>query len=157
MHRSKFPYTARSSAKVIRHAVSIDERRAKFRSDLITNTKKQTEDVLLLRGRTNASKPGKEVNGLQMNGNTKPTQEGPDRFRRRRPSRDLMSRSRTPSRDIRDHRADGQSIRSCASSYLPPNIPSEEEDEADEATPQDVEELWFPGGHGDLGGGWELE
>jgi uncharacterized protein (DUF2235 family) len=31
MERSKFPYTARTSAKVIRHAVSIDERRAKFR------------------------------------------------------------------------------------------------------------------------------
>ncbi|KAL9634650.1 MAG: hypothetical protein Q9164_003969, partial [Protoblastenia rupestris] len=28
MQRSKFPYTARSSSKVIRHAVSIDERRA---------------------------------------------------------------------------------------------------------------------------------
>ena len=35
MERSKFPYTARSSAKVIRHAVSIDERRAKFRQDLV--------------------------------------------------------------------------------------------------------------------------
>ncbi|KAL8692292.1 MAG: hypothetical protein Q9218_002661 [Villophora microphyllina] len=43
MQRSKFPYTllfqARSSAKVIRHAVSIDERRAKFRSDLISDAK----------------------------------------------------------------------------------------------------------------------
>lgn len=35
MERSKFPYTAKSSAKVIRYAVSIDERRAKFRQDLI--------------------------------------------------------------------------------------------------------------------------
>ncbi|KAJ2894180.1 hypothetical protein MKZ38_007882 [Zalerion maritima] len=35
MERSKFPYTARSSAKVIRHVVSIDERRAKFRQDLL--------------------------------------------------------------------------------------------------------------------------
>ena len=35
MQRSKFPYTARSSARVIRHAVSIDERRAKFRQDLM--------------------------------------------------------------------------------------------------------------------------
>lgn len=39
MQRSKFPYTARSSAKVIRHAVSIDERRAKFRQDLISEAK----------------------------------------------------------------------------------------------------------------------
>lgn len=36
MSRTKFPYTARSSARVIRHAVSIDERRAKFRQDLIS-------------------------------------------------------------------------------------------------------------------------
>ena len=39
MQRSKFPYTAHSSAKVIRHAVSIDERRAKFRQDLISASK----------------------------------------------------------------------------------------------------------------------
>ena len=31
MERSKFPYTARSSALTIRHAVGIDERRAKVR------------------------------------------------------------------------------------------------------------------------------
>ena len=37
MKRSKYPYTARSSAKVIRHAVAINERRAKFRQDLITS------------------------------------------------------------------------------------------------------------------------
>lgn len=39
MQRSKFPYTARSTAKVIRHAVAIDERRAKFRQDLISENK----------------------------------------------------------------------------------------------------------------------
>ena len=37
MQRSKYPYTARSSAKVIRHAVATNERRAKFRQDLITS------------------------------------------------------------------------------------------------------------------------
>jgi hypothetical protein len=37
MQRSKYPYTAHSSAKVIRHAVAINERRAKFRQDLITS------------------------------------------------------------------------------------------------------------------------
>ena len=39
MQRSKFPYTAHTSAKVIRHAVSINERRAKFRQDLISVSK----------------------------------------------------------------------------------------------------------------------
>ncbi|GAB1214821.1 hypothetical protein ATERTT37_003991 [Aspergillus terreus] len=32
-----FPYTAKTSAKVIRHAVAIDEHRAKFRQDLISD------------------------------------------------------------------------------------------------------------------------
>lgn len=40
LQRSKFPYTARSTAKDIRHAVAIDERRAKFRSDLISEQKR---------------------------------------------------------------------------------------------------------------------
>jgi uncharacterized protein (DUF2235 family) len=39
MERSKFPYTAQTTARVIRHAVSIDERRAKFRQDLISEIK----------------------------------------------------------------------------------------------------------------------
>jgi uncharacterized protein (DUF2235 family) len=43
MKRSKFPYTARSTAKVIRHAVAIDERRAKFRQDLISELKPTRE------------------------------------------------------------------------------------------------------------------
>jgi uncharacterized protein (DUF2235 family) len=43
MQRSKFPYTARSTAHVIRHAVAIDERRAKFRQDLISELKQSAE------------------------------------------------------------------------------------------------------------------
>lgn len=39
MERNKFPYTAHSTARVIRHAVSIDERRAKFRQDLISEAR----------------------------------------------------------------------------------------------------------------------
>src|ERR1700761_9076250 len=39
MSRTRFPYTARTTAKVIRHAVSIGERRAKFRQDLIAEKK----------------------------------------------------------------------------------------------------------------------
>ena len=54
MQRSKYPYTARSSAKVIRHAVSINERRAKFRQDLITSGQLE--------------KPGDRVTGLHRYG-----------------------------------------------------------------------------------------
>ena len=180
MQRSKFPYTARSSAKIVRHAVSIDERRAKFRSDLITNTKKKT----VANGQL---KHNAEINGTHkggMNGAVGSPMTAPDRFRRRShvnlgsrsfglqsqtgmveknnldTSGKLMAGSRSPSRDVSDRHADGESVRSRASSYLPAQIPKDEEDEeneADEATPQDIEELWFPGGHGDLGGGWILE
>ena len=44
MQRSKYPYTARSSAKVIRHAVAINERRAKFRQDLISSGQLEKQD-----------------------------------------------------------------------------------------------------------------
>ena len=46
MTRTKFPYTAKTSAQIIRHAVSIDERRAKFRQDLISE-QKDAPDTLL--------------------------------------------------------------------------------------------------------------
>ena len=36
MSRSQFPYSARSKARVVRHAVAINERRAKFRQDLVS-------------------------------------------------------------------------------------------------------------------------
>ena len=185
MQRSKFPYTARSSAKVIRHAVSIDERRAKFRSDLITSTKKKPiADSISERGRDNRSKPIIEVNGKQSdvtNGAVKPTKAAPDRFRRRShvdltsrsPSPylqsgaveksyldttgNLMANSRSPNHEAPEQHPDRESIRSGASSYLPAQIRTEDDAEEDEATPQDIEELWFPGGHGDLGGGWILD
>ncbi|KAI4283755.1 MAG: hypothetical protein L6R35_005063, partial [Caloplaca aegaea] len=35
--------------------------------------------------------------------------------------------------------------------------PREDEDELDETADQDIEELWFPGCHADLGGGWPLD
>ena len=175
MQRSKFPYTAQSSAKVIRHAVSIDERRAKFRSDLITNTNKKaiSDENSTYRTERNGNKKN------AVNGTFDASNATPDRFRRRShvnlksrslsaqvgmeekdntdPSGRLMARSRSASRDVSVRRRDGGSIHSCASSYLPAQIPTEEDDAEDESTPQDVEELWFPGGHGDLGGGWVLD
>ena len=45
MQRAKFPYAAKSSARVIRHAVAIDERRAKFRQDLVSQNVKKTKEL----------------------------------------------------------------------------------------------------------------
>ena len=174
MQRSKFPYTARSSAKVIRHAVSIDERRAKFRSDLITNSKKKSSTPKI---------EEKASNG--MNGALRPSEAAPDRFIRRRshidlgrktsgsqlqagmveknsldPSGKLMEYAGSPRRNASNVRVDGESVRSGGSSYMPAQVRDDDDDDddaKDESTPQDIEELWFPGGHGDLGGGWVLD
>jgi len=159
MQRSKFPYTARSSAKVIRHAVSIDERRAKFRSDLISESKSShpRED------QQHDAARGRMPNGVQDK--AKPNEI--DRFRRSRVRRRDFSRSISPSylnqtrldprrstQALGSSDVDASSLKSAGSSMLPPQIPTDEEDAEDEAAKQDIEELWFPGCHADLGGGY---
>ena len=196
MQRSKFPYTARSSAKVIRHAVSIDERRAKFRSDLISGAKSP--------GRHHRRIPGLDHVQNHIQDHTQhmdfghhnaqePLIEDPpkpqyDRFRRRsgqsRPAGEagrafnprlsvqqeadesgeglrVQGRGRMRSTSAADTRNamsenDESSIHSVTSqgSLIPPRQPDDEED--DETAEQSIEEIWFPGGHADLGGGWPL-
>jgi len=64
----------------------------------------------------------------------------PDRFRPR-------SRSRSRRKD-----KGGNSIAGSAQSSV--NEIGEDSDEEDENALQDIEEVWFPGGHADIGGGW---
>lgn len=167
MERSKFPYTAHSSAKVIRHAVSIDERRAKFRQDLMYQTRmsKKHHDVKKkvkhtvrekYRHRPKLSLVGKEgmavekeVRGrrpsyfdqLEVPGQGELGQPAPYRGH---------SRSKTRSKHGADD--DGASTLSWTGpcDY---GVDLESEDEAG----QDVDEVWFAGGHGDVGGGWQVE
>ena len=174
MQRSKFPYTARSSAKVIRHAVSIDERRAKFRQDLLsevkTSRKRETHHQHHFR---HARKPhagdthrSASAATTAMNG-TKAKSPNADRFRR--PSRvrlhsDSQGRSISPQISPavpRERQAmldvENLSLHSSTSSYLPEELKDPEaEDDEDESAGQDIEELWFPGCHADLGGGWPI-
>ena len=171
MQRSKFPYTAKSSAKVIRHAVSIDERRAKFRQDLISESKpSQPKEAHRRHNFRHAHKPyptdthrTATTNGLEVN----PPQI--DRFRKRSKARQAgvsgrIERSASPQFQVYgEHKRqsnadpDASSIRSTTSSYLPNQLQDpEEENENDEAAKQDIEEVWFPGCHADLGGGWPL-
>lgn len=165
MRRDKFPYTARSSARVIRHAVSIDERRAKFRQDLISETK--------------TSRPHEKRQG-DING-SKPSHLNADRFRRRSQFRSTvgLNTATSPppnavgegyldprkslhgvlsSANSRNAASDGISIQTSSSvdSYQPGQHPDDDADDRDEAAEQDVEEVWFPGCHADLGGGWPL-
>jgi len=181
MKRSKFPYTARSSARVIRHAVSIDERRAKFRSDLLSESKTSKPHEASLQHRR-GRETGRDDNWMVRG--EKPKAENQDRFRRKSriripmseensaprqstfggdhldPRRSTQGRVRTPSPAIsRDATGDAASIRSGTSmaSYQPADHLDDDDDDKDEAAAQDIEELWFPGCHADLGGGWPLD
>ena len=182
MQRSKFPYTARSSARVIRHAVSIDERRAKFRQDLISEGKRSKPDGTYQR-EAHEETPG-TPRGRMANGSTQISMNA-NRFRRRSQYRSTSQLNRAvsprlsavddsylgPGKGSHGHRAspsannshdrapDGASIKTSTSvdSYQPGQHPDDEdEDDIDEAAEQDIEELWFPGCHADLGGGWPL-
>ncbi|RPA99044.1 hypothetical protein L873DRAFT_1633306, partial [Choiromyces venosus 120613-1] len=152
-----FPYTARSTALVIRHAVGIDERRAKFRQDLVEKvnvqemarrrsfkTEKLPKSALGQQRPANSkSKSDKEKrNGHSpyKNGNSTST-TGPT-LRRFSGSRETLSATSNGS--------DGGSLMSL-------NIHVEtDSDDEDEKAGQDIEEVWFPGAHGDIGGGWDL-
>ncbi|KEF61074.1 uncharacterized protein A1O9_02639 [Exophiala aquamarina CBS 119918] len=116
MQRSKFPYTARPSAKVIRHAVSIDERRAKFRQDLLAGSRHKKEGQVDGKangcgGHRQSIEPGSLTSSTYDVSTDKPGSQKPMRHRRRRYSG------------------------------------------TDQA--QDVSEVWFAGGHADIGGGWK--
>ena len=206
MQRSKFPYTARSSAKVIRHAVSIDERRAKFRSDLISENKttssqhrhhrlhRRHHHEKRLNADLKVTEPQpRETNkaSLSVPNGTRPTERDnsqPDRFRRRSsqarspsntrlsqvPSMEMLreeqendlnpglkpqgmprGRSFSPASGVANSDGDGSSIRTAAS-QLSLEAAAQANEEDDEIAPQDIQEVWFPGCHADLGGGWSL-
>lgn len=161
MQRSKFPYTAKSSAKVIRHAVSIDERRAKFRQDLISQKRpeppKKHHKHHLHVPHHHHHDAEKQSAGVAAGG-----QEAP--------SGQLAAHSSANNTHDRsdDHldlpgqhmgtsgAASSTSLRSVNSQTAMKEkvaFAGEDGDVGD----QNVEEVWFPGCHADIGGGWPLE
>ena len=172
MQRSKFPYTAKSSAIKIRHAVAIDERRAKFRQDLLSETKRKDsgrQDRDIHRGRPFERKIKAKLN-VPNEGLTPHREEEsqlPIRYRRashvRRNGQSSAQHSRlgsiSPGRSpatTADHENfSAQEVRSVQSQSslqsLPPPPPlrinSWDEEEEDEKISQDIQEMWFPGGH----------
>lgn len=198
MQRSKFPYTARSSARVIRHAVGIDEHRAKFRQDLISGAKpppkksksrhawEHLQHHLRLGDDQSENVPPNEVPSIVVdqptaNGGSRgpnltvPDQRGQrDSTSMRRPSHSSQAPSNYIENAERRYRAPGArrprgpnvtvpiptasvedltSIKS-GQSGLSLQIPNGDEDDDDED--QDIQEVWFPGCHADIGGGWKL-
>ncbi|ROT38440.1 hypothetical protein SODALDRAFT_333015 [Sodiomyces alkalinus F11] len=171
MQRSKFPFTARSSAKVVRHAVSIDERRAKFRQDLMYQQPgRNRRRHHAMQGLIDLSPLNEAIQGLheryrphwRMGGPTaeasaradgrgrdtvRPEQDGEDRPAPYR--RHSRSRSRATSRRAGNEPVDHVSMHS----RMPLSELGYDSDEED----QDIDEVWFAGGHGDIGGGWDVE
>lgn len=171
MERNKFPYTAKTSAKVIRHAVSIDERRAKFRQDLIYQSEEAKKSGKSRKGHHLATAKMHELHEKYRKRHSAmeaPSGSNPE-HRGRRPTLaipDEQTPYRVRSRSSRTHRTrrtedsgrdgathDGISEMSVAPHPHPDEEydPTESEDEDD----QDIDEVWFAGGHGDIGGGWQ--
>jgi uncharacterized protein (DUF2235 family) len=152
MSRTTFPYTARSTARVIRHAVSINERRAKFRQDLIgekpkgQKTKKPhhpyrardksvSVDASKLATLPKAGSERGEERGRQF------TLQVPLNERYRDRSETSGIRSRSPNFSTRSGET-GHGIPSTRASSRPP-LPTDEEEEHE----QDIQEVWFSGCH----------
>ncbi|KAE8159636.1 hypothetical protein BDV40DRAFT_314504 [Aspergillus tamarii] len=189
MQRSKFPYTARSSAKVIRHAVGIDERRAKFRQDLISEIKPCCEEkkstywkhhwprfhhtprksppktspglpkIVVSRG-TNENNPSQQRPGetesvhhsVQSSNQSIYSTSHRYRARRRRSQRQLSLAVPMAAASTEDV-ASIKSEKSGLSLQVPHERIGGEDYEED--ADQDIQEVWFPGGHADIGGGWQ--
>lgn len=178
MKRSKFPYTARSSAKVIRHAVSIDERRAKFRQDLIY----QSRDKAKRKSHDHHHDPvGHLMHDFHEKYRHRHTlAPGLDASHRRGNAGHPEDRGRRPSQikrlgaavtgdpadpaPFRQHSRSKSrhTHRTCNTaseiSYTAPYDSGDEDDwESEDEAEQSIDELWFAGGHGDIGGGWAVE
>ncbi|KAI9651727.1 MAG: hypothetical protein M1831_000510 [Alyxoria varia] len=191
MQRAKFPYAAKSSARVIRHAVAIDERRAKFRQDLVSQNVKKTKELQHKQQHRKHDDKEEErhkehpsTNGQHKNSAAKKEGAEQEKEKERRPGQ-LGAQRRTftinnhefarfkpkhrqlsvypDSRGASRSRAASPSARSGISANSmtvsrepPPSNTVADEDDDDETFEQDIEEVWFPGCHADIGGGWPL-
>ncbi|KAL2266769.1 hypothetical protein VTJ83DRAFT_6121 [Remersonia thermophila] len=183
MERSKFPYTARTTAKIIRHAVSIDERRAKFRQDLIyqRGCRKEKGDKTSKKGAGAApildmpKKHDQENDGLGAGPENEGVGHAPYRPRPDNlavpTSGEAPYRSRPASlRSVHSGRTTGSSaahpsqgaedapLGTCALPHAHNDnasiAPTTHSDDEDD---QDIDEVWFAGSHADVGGGWEVD
>lgn len=134
VNRNKFlfPFTAKTSAQVIRHAVAIDEHRAKFRQDLISDTNPNTRSTRRKR------------------------QDHPERLQGRctgeafyRPA--PLVHPQTVNVDHPRMDVDHPNLASA-----PSEVKDDVRDENQNMS-QDIEEVWFAGCHSDIGGGLELD
>ncbi|KAK4101148.1 hypothetical protein N658DRAFT_426017 [Parathielavia hyrcaniae] len=167
MQRSSFPYTARTSAKVIRHAVSIDERRAKFRQDLIYQSDRCKKGKSATTHHEKLHKINEKYREAVASRKSTETKR---RGRRRAldvPDNPAPYRARSHSATRRAHMAgssarDGGFHNDARSEFSVALHPHGEDDdlqsiaESEDESDQNIDEVWFSGGHADIGGGWEM-
>jgi len=183
MKRSRFPYTTTMSADVIRHAVSIDERRAKFRQDLISqappkNARHHHLDEYMQWMHLDGLRHKEDEKGVE------PSQR-PDIHKRHSSTQQERFRPRKQPQHHHHHqpRQQHQHHRHRNSRLVTTTAPR---NSTDSATPvrehfddgygkprprphhnhhpnrqrregdQDISEVWFAGEHADIGGGWWL-
>ncbi|KAM0723914.1 hypothetical protein Q7P37_000905 [Cladosporium fusiforme] len=154
MKRSRFPYTARMSADVIRHAVAIDERRAKFRQDLISEPPpknprhKHLDDYMqwlhLTKMRNKAE--GEDEKPSAQRPHAKRNDSSQARFRPRKP----------PHRHGRPASSAGSRSSMESSAPVRERLDGYEKPLPRRTDEQDISEVWFAGEHADIGGGWWL-
>ncbi|KAI9369429.1 hypothetical protein BJX61DRAFT_148610 [Aspergillus egyptiacus] len=135
VNRNKFlfPFTAKTSAKVIRHAVAIDEHRAKFRQNILADanpnrpsTRRKTQHHPAQQGRCTGEafyRPAPVVHPQAMNVG--------------HPRTGMEADPTNPAGALSEAK-DG--------------LPEENQDAS-----QDIEEVWFAGCHSDIGGGLKLD
>lgn len=179
MERSKFPYTARSSAKVIRHAVSIDERRAKFRQDLMYQSRDEKKSHAYhhdplgqMMHDIHEKYRHRSGLGLGLDASHRKDYVAQTEDRGRRPSKvkhfdlplsgdrtdPMPFRQRSRSRSRTTHRTcDTTSQISVKAPYDDGDGNDDDDWMSESEADQDMEEVWFSGGHGDIGGGWAVE
>jgi hypothetical protein len=193
-------FSAISSAKIIRHAVSIDERRAKFRADLVSHGMAARRDENLEDGimapdsphhhhhdwmhtstrYKHKSKPNRQANpaerlapGTAAYPEVGRGRQGADkerrasRYRSHSHAHSHLSHSTNASvadphlgfgLEDQDHRESRSSLGVDDAGSIAAPIDWDDDISSDgDEDDQDIEELWFPGGHADIGGGWENE
>lgn len=168
---------------VIRHAVSIDERRAKFRQDLMYQRRPKNrhhnhphvgEFIDQIRQSMDgpaASSSAQPQNGTS-NGHTGSAADPgkllspndavmapstSDRGRSRNLNQHRRSKSRSRFAPYRSHlrrRSPCRSEQGDAASAGGDDRSEAADDMGKEQDDQDIDEVWFAGGHGDVGGGW---
>jgi uncharacterized protein (DUF2235 family) len=140
LQRTKFPYTAHSTARVIRHAVSLGERRAKFRQDLISENKVKRHRYRAREQKSKPSVPPAQAEKEEMERGRRATLQVPERFRDRSEVSGVQSLS--------EYRGSNRSFDRASSTASHESLcvirrfyESEDEEE------QDIQEVWFAGDH----------